>query len=85
MRLIFLAAIILTLNACSKVGSDSWCADLKETPKGKWTTDETAQYTKYCVLGLDPNKWCEKMADEPKDELSMQDAKEYAERCVGTN
>ena len=84
-RIILLSTITLALSACSKVGSESWCEDLKDKPKGEWTADEAGQYTKYCVLGMDPDKWCEKMADKPKDQLSVEDATEYAKRCIGTD
>jgi len=39
------------LSACApEVGSDAWCNALKETPKGDWTVDETANYAKHCLL-----------------------------------
>ena len=33
------------------IGSDTWCENLKETPKGDWTTQEVADYAQYCVVG----------------------------------
>ncbi len=45
----------LSLAACEPdVGSPEWCEDMKEKDQGKWTLDETGDYTKYCVLGIKP-------------------------------
>ena len=85
LRALILTAVTVSLPGCAKVGSDRWCADLKDKPKSDWTVEEAGQYTQYCVLGMDPDKWCEQMADKPKAELSMEDAKAYAERCIGTD
>jgi hypothetical protein len=32
------------------VGSDAWCNNLEETPKGDWTTQEVADYAQYCTV-----------------------------------
>jgi len=32
------------------IGSEEWCEDLSEKPKGEWTGDETKSYAKHCVL-----------------------------------
>ena len=32
------------------IGSEVWCENLKETPKGEWTTQEVSDYAKYCVV-----------------------------------
>lgn len=54
------ALLILLLGiacvSCAKVGSDEWCEDMDEKPKGDWTMNEAGDYTKYCVLGLDPEE-----------------------------
>jgi len=37
--------------ACSpEVGSEEWCNDLKEKPKGEWTANEVTDFAKHCVL-----------------------------------
>ena len=37
--------------ACEpEVGSEAWCNDLKEKPKGDWTANEAADFAKHCVL-----------------------------------
>ncbi len=43
--------IVLGLGACSpEVGSEKWCANMKEKPKGEWTANEATEYAKNCVL-----------------------------------
>jgi hypothetical protein len=32
------------------IGSEAWCENLNGTPKGEWTTQEVADYAKYCVV-----------------------------------
>lgn len=81
-RLLFLLSVGLLLGACAPVGSDSWCEKMGDKPKGDWTGDEAASYTKYCVLGLDPDKWCEKMEDTPKTKWTAEDAEAYAGQCI---
>lgn len=45
----------LALAACEpEVGSPEWCEAMKDKEQGKWTLDETGDFTKYCVLGLKP-------------------------------
>jgi hypothetical protein len=39
------------LAGCSpKVGSEAWCEQLKEKPKGDWTMNEGSDYTKHCIF-----------------------------------
>lgn len=46
-----LAAIMALLAACSpEVGSGEWCEDLKNKPKGEWTANQVADYSKHCVF-----------------------------------
>ena len=45
------AVMLLSLSACApEVGSDRWCANLKEKPKGDWTANEAADYAKHCLF-----------------------------------
>jgi hypothetical protein len=32
------------------LGSDKWCKNLKEKPKGEWTANEAKDYAKHCIL-----------------------------------
>lgn len=39
------------LGACApEVGSEKWCASMKEKPKGDWTANEASDYAKHCVF-----------------------------------
>ncbi len=42
---------ILALAACSpEIGSEAWCEDMKEKPKGDWSANEAADFAKNCIL-----------------------------------
>ena len=44
-------ALASLLSACSpEVGSDKWCANLKDKPQGEWTIDETKGYAQHCLF-----------------------------------
>jgi len=46
-----IAGLALVLTACEpEVGSADWCADMKDKPKGEWTLNETADFTKHCLI-----------------------------------
>ena len=46
-----LSTSIILLSACApEVGSDKWCAQIKEKSKGDWTANEAADYTKHCLF-----------------------------------
>ena len=57
-------------------------ASMKETPKGEWTLDDTGNYTKYCVLGMDSEKWCKKMEEKDKGDWTANEAAEYTQNCL---
>lgn len=45
------AAFALAVGACSPtVGSPEWCTQMKEKPKGDWTANEAAEFTKNCLM-----------------------------------
>ncbi len=45
----------LALAACApKVGSERWCTAMDDKPKGDWSANDAASYTKHCVLGIEP-------------------------------
>ena len=33
-----------------EVGSEAWCDNLKEKPKGDWTANEAADFAKHCLF-----------------------------------
>ena len=42
---------VLALGACSpEVGSEDWCEDMKEKPKGDWSANEAADFARHCIL-----------------------------------
>lgn len=53
-RIVYLtlsAVIVFSLSACApEVGSDKWCASMKEKPKGDWSANEAADYAKHCIF-----------------------------------
>ncbi|SEG68611.1 DUF3012 domain-containing protein [Marinobacterium lutimaris] len=49
--LTLLLSAAVALSACSpEVGSEEWCTDMKEKPKGEWTANELADFTKHCLI-----------------------------------
>ena len=39
------------LSACTpEVGTEAWCTWMKEKPKGEWTANEAADFTKHCLF-----------------------------------
>jgi hypothetical protein len=50
-KILFISLLLTQLLACSaEVGSDKWCENLKEKPKGEWTANEAKDYTKHCIF-----------------------------------
>lgn len=42
---------VLALSGCApEIGSDDWCAALKEKPKGEWTANEAKDFAKHCLF-----------------------------------
>lgn len=53
-KLILPLTCLFLVSACSpEVGSESWCEQLKEKPKGDWTANEAKDYTKHCLFKSD--------------------------------
>lgn len=47
----FVAMFALGVAACApEVGSPEWCAQMKEKPKGDWSTNEAAEFAKSCIM-----------------------------------
>jgi hypothetical protein len=81
-RIAGLIVFALLLGGCDRVGSEAWCEKLGEKPKGEWTLDETGNYAKYCVLGMDDERWCKKLEGKPKGEWTANEAARYAKDCL---
>lgn len=51
MRKLSILMFVLALAGCEpEVGSDAWCAGMKEKPRGEWTMNETGDYTRHCIF-----------------------------------
>ena len=55
MKRVVMAAVVLVglvgLSACTpQVGSEAWCLQMKEKPKGDWTMNEARDFAKHCIL-----------------------------------
>ena len=48
--LVLSAALALTAACSPEVGSEDWCKEMKDKPKGDWTANEAADFAKNCVL-----------------------------------
>lgn len=47
----FLILIFALLSACApEVGSEGWCENMDQTPKGDWSSNEAVDYAKHCVF-----------------------------------
>lgn len=50
-RITLVAFVAITLSACApEVGSERWCNNLKEKPKGDWSMNEAGNFAKHCVF-----------------------------------
>ena len=49
-RIALLVFLTTQLLACTEVGSEAWCKDMAEKPKGDWTANEAGDYTKHCIF-----------------------------------
>jgi len=46
-----LATMLVLAGGCApKVGSDAWCEDMGEKPKGDWSANEATDYAKHCLF-----------------------------------
>ena len=49
--LVLATVLSLSLTGCApEVGSEKWCANLEEKPKGDWSLNEATDYAANCVL-----------------------------------
>lgn len=49
--LAILALATLAAACAPEPGSKAWCEKMDEKPKGDWSVNEAADYTKSCLLG----------------------------------
>jgi len=49
-----ISLMTLGLTGCApEVGSEKWCQMMKDKPKGDWTANEAADFTKHCIFSSD--------------------------------
>lgn len=75
---------LLTLSACTEVGSKSWCDEMCEKPKSEWNTQNTLDFAKHCLLNneVGSQSWCEDMDEKSKGDWTAKEATSYAKYCV---
>ena len=50
-RIVAVSAVAALVTACApEVGSDEWCQDMVDKPKGDWTANEAAEFAKNCIF-----------------------------------
>ena len=50
-RAVVLIGVVTWLAACEpEVGSERWCENMREKPRGDWTANEALEFTRSCVL-----------------------------------
>lgn len=48
--LLFCVSVIFIAGCAPEIGSDEWCADMKEKPTGEWTANEATDFAKHCIF-----------------------------------
>ena len=50
-RSCFIVLVCILMMGCSpEVGSEKWCKQMDEKPKGDWTANMAADYAKHCIF-----------------------------------
>ena len=50
-KILCIFAVSGVLAGCApEVGSEAWCKKLSGKPKGEWTANEAADFTRHCLL-----------------------------------
>ena len=48
---LLISSVLIGLTACApEVGSDAWCRNMADKPKGDWSTNEATEFARNCVL-----------------------------------
>lgn len=50
--LISLVAVTSLTGCAPEPGSDAWCEDMAEKPKGDWSLNDAAEFAKSCVVKI---------------------------------
>lgn len=50
-RVVALVSLLISLAACpAEIGTEQWCKEMKEKPKGEWTANQAADFARHCLL-----------------------------------
>ncbi|WP_114766846.1 DUF3012 domain-containing protein [Vibrio rhodolitus] len=49
-KLYIILGLSLFVIACTEVGSEEWCEDMKQKAKGDWTANEATDFAKHCIF-----------------------------------
>jgi hypothetical protein len=50
-RAVLLMGVTTWLAACAaEVGSERWCEQMRDKPRGDWTANEALEFARSCVL-----------------------------------
>jgi len=86
MRTFLLICSFVLLCACTaEPGSEKWCEQMSEKPKGEWSANDAGTYTMNCLvdgMAIGSDEWCGKMKAKPKGEWTNDESKSYAKHCV---
>jgi len=56
LMLLSLSLLLFGLSGCSpEVGSEKWCQNMENKPKGDWTANEATDYAKHCLFKTNDN------------------------------
>jgi len=48
------AAVLASIAGCApEVGSERWCEQMRDKPRGDWSTNEALDFARYCILESD--------------------------------
>lgn len=51
-NIIAIALASILLVACApEVGTEKWCNNMDDTPKGDWSANDATSYATHCVMG----------------------------------
>lgn len=45
-----LCALTLLAACAPEVGSERWCAKMRDKPRGDWTANEALDYARHCIV-----------------------------------
>ena len=45
-----LLLVCLVAGCAPKVGSDAWCKEMADKPKGEWSANDASEFAKNCIF-----------------------------------